>query len=403
MKILFLSLTYSSSDHKSFYESLLQQFVMHNHEVYVACAKEKKSKESVGLEVINGIKVLRIETGNITGNINPIKKGIATLMIDYQFEKAVLANYGNIQFDLIMYPTPPITLVNTIIKLKKRTKAKTYLLLKDIFPQNAVDLGMMSKSGIKGLIYKSFRKKEKMFYKESDIIGCMSPANVQYLIEHNKLSENKIIEVCPNSIDIPSIEPKFQKDTTALKLKYNIPNDAVVFLYGGNLGKPQGIDFLVRALRRVKDKEKAFFIIVGNGAQRHLLEKYIIEESPKNTILLEYLPKEEYQQIADSCDVGMIFLDYRFTIPNYPSRILAYMTAGIPILSATDPNTDIGTISRDNGYGLCCHSNNVDEFAKVVDDMISADRVQMGKNAWKFFLENYTSEIGYNIIMKHFN
>lgn len=402
MRILFLSLTYSTSDHKSFYESLLQQFVMHNHEVYVACAKEKKSKEKVGLEIINGIKVLRIETGNITGNINPIKKGIATLMIDYQFEKAVLTNYENIQFDLIMYPTPPITLVNTITKLKRRTNAKTYLLLKDIFPQNAVDLGMMSKTGIKGLIYKSFRKKEKKLYKVSDIIGCMSPANVQYLLDHNKILENTIIEVCPNCIDIPSKEPKFQKEVATLKQKYNIPDEAVIFLYGGNLGKPQGIDFLVKALRRVKGNDKAFFIIVGNGAQRHLLERYINEEKPKNTILLEYLPKEEYQQIADNCDVGMIFLDYRFTIPNYPSRILAYLTAGIPILSVTDPNTDIGTIARDNGYGFCCESNDIEGFARAVDVMISADRIQMGKNAWKFFLDNYTSEIGYNIIMKHF-
>ena len=141
MKVLFLSLTYSTVEHKSFYETLLQQFVKRGHNVYVACAKEKSAKEKVGLEVINNIEVLRVGTGNITGNISPIEKGISTLRVDGQFLAAVKNQYGTMKFDLIMYATPPITLVNTISAVKRWTGASTYLLLKDIFPQNAVDLG----------------------------------------------------------------------------------------------------------------------------------------------------------------------------------------------------------------------------------------------------------------------
>ena len=54
------------------------------------------------------------------------------------------------------------------------------------------------------------------------------------------------------------------------------------------------------------------------------------------------LPKADYETIVASCDVGMIFLDHRFTIPNFPSRMLSYMKAKIPILAVTDPNTDVG-------------------------------------------------------------
>lgn len=403
MKILFLSLTYSTAGHKSFYESLLQQFVAHGHEVFVACAKEKRAQEKVGLDTISNIKVLRIGTGNITGNLSLIEKGISTLKIDSQFLSAVKKYYGHIKFDLIMYPTPPITLVNTVSAIKKATGAKTYLLLKDIFPQNAVDLGMMKKTGLKGILYKNFRRKEKKFYKVSDYIGCMSPANVEYVLRHNNFVKSECVEVCPNCMDIPMCEPTFSRKSDNIRKKYNIPKDAVIFLYGGNLGKPQGIDFLVEALKRTSNNKKAFFIIVGDGSQRYLIKDYIETTKPENAILLDYMPKEEYQQIADACDVGLIFLDHRFKIPNYPSRLLSYMTAGMPILAATDSNTDIGTIARDNGYGFCCESNNVEDFAKAVDDMIAADRVEMGMNAWKFFLENYTTEISYNIIMKHFD
>lgn len=403
MNILFLSLSYSTSDHKSFYESLLQQFVRHGHKVYVACAKEKSSNEEPGYQVINGIPVLRIPTGNVTGNISSIEKGISTLMIDYQFHKAIRKNYENTNFDLIIYPTPPITLVSTIKAIKKRTGAKTYLLLKDIFPQNAVDLGMLSKRGLKGFIYNNFRKKERKLYSLSDYIGCMSPANVKYVIEHNPEIPEEIVEVCPNSIDIPLNHPTFNKDSKELRKKYNIKDDAVIFLYGGNLGKPQGIDFLVKCLDRERNNTKAFFMIVGAGAQYGLLEDFVNKEKPQNVALLKFLPKEEYQLIANSCDVGMIFLDYRFTIPNFPSRLLAYLTAGMPVLSVTDPNTDIGTIARDNGFGFCCESNDVDSFSAMVSKMISADRIDMGRKAWEFFLNNYTTEIGYKIIMKHFD
>ena len=156
MNILFLSLSFSTSKHKSFYEDLLCEFQKRGNKVYVACANERSSEEQDGLYAKDGMTILRIRIGNITGNIGIIEKGISTMTIDSLFLKAIRKVYYDVKFDLIIYPTPPITLVNTITKIKKRTGAKTYLLLKDIFPQNAVDLALMQKNGIKGLIYKYF-------------------------------------------------------------------------------------------------------------------------------------------------------------------------------------------------------------------------------------------------------
>ena len=117
---------------------------------------------------------------------------------------------------------------------------------------------------------------------------------------------------------------------------------------------------------------------------------------------MHYLPKDEYQLISDQCDVGMMFLDHRFTIPNFPSRILNYLASGNPVLAATDPNSDIGTIPRDNGFGFCCESNDVKGFEKAVNDFIAADREAMGKKGWEFFKKNWTVEQGYEIIINHF-
>ena len=166
MNILFLALSFSKNDHRSFYEDLLMEFQNRGDRVYVVCAKEKEAIEKPGLSVReDGVTIIRVLTGNITGDVPLLEKGLATLRIDSQFKNAIGQYLKDVNFDLILYPTPPITLVNTITAVKKKTNAKTYLLLKDIFPQNAVDLGMMTRSGVKSIIYKFFRRKEKKLYK----------------------------------------------------------------------------------------------------------------------------------------------------------------------------------------------------------------------------------------------
>lgn len=402
MNVLFLSLVFSDRKHVNFYEELLEVFVRNGHKVFVACSNDSRSIEPDGIQEWNGMIVLRIKTGVITGNTNIIKKGLATVSVDYFFKKAIRKNFKNEKFDLILYPTPPITLANTIAWAKKYYGAKTYLMLKDIFPQNAVDLGMMTTSGLKGLLHSYFRKKEKFFYSISDIIGCMSPANVKYVLEHNPEVNADKVEVCPNCLSVPTEEPTFKRDSSELKKQYGIPEDAVIFIYGGNLGKPQGISSLIECLRYVKENKKAYFLIIGEGSEFGKLQQFISEEKPKNVKLMHYMPKDEYQQVSDQCDVGMMFLDHRFTIPNFPSRILNYLASGNPVLAATDPNSDIGTIARDNGFGFCCESNDVKGFERAVNDFITADRESMGRKGWEFFKNNWAVENGYKIIMNHF-
>ena len=114
MKVIFLSISYSENDHISFYEELLQEFIANGHEVFVACASEKRKKRDTEISDERGIHVLRIRTGNITGNVNIFEKGMSTVMIDKQFQKAISKYFSNEKFDLILYPTPPITLVGTV-------------------------------------------------------------------------------------------------------------------------------------------------------------------------------------------------------------------------------------------------------------------------------------------------
>ena len=401
MNILFLTLSYSTKKNKSSYEDLVNEFHKNGNNVFVACANEKKNNDKNGIEKRDGIQILRIGTGNITGDVGIIEKGISTVLIDRQMKKGIRRYWPNVKFDLIMYPTPPITITNTIMYLKRKTGAKTYLLLKDIFPQNAVDLGMLRKSGLKKVLYNYFRKKEKKLYALSDHIGCMSPANCKYIIENNREIDLSKVEVCPNCVEKPK-EPNWNRANVELKGKYNINKEAVVFLYGGNLGKPQGIKFLIECMEREKDNKKAFFMVVGSGTDYKKIEKYISDSKNQNVLLLNRLPKEEYKILVAQCDVGMVFLDYRFTIPNFPSRLLSYLSVGKPVLVATDPVCDMGVIAEENEFGYWCPSNDVEAFHNAVQKLVSSNRLKMGENGWRFLLNNYICEKAYKQIVSHF-
>ena len=399
MNILFLTIVrLDDIEEHSIYPDLLRQFRDHGHQVYVTFPRQKASGQKTEAFEKHGAHMLGVQIGNIT-KCGMIEKGISTLMIESQYKKAIQKHFADVKFDFVMYSTPPITLAGVVDYIKKRDGARSYLLLKDIFPQNAVDLGMMITTGPKSLIYKVFRKKEQKLYALSDRIGCMSPANVDFVLKHNPEIPSEKVEVCPNCIE-PRDMSVTAEERSSMRKKYGIPEDKVVFVYGGNLGKPQGIPFLIDCIRSQKDNPEAFFLVVGSGTEYGKLEAFAKEEQQKNFKLMSALPKEDYDKMAASCDVGMIFLDHRFTIPNFPSRLLAYMQAKLPVLACTDPNTDVGRIAEDGGFGWWCESNSVEAFGEKVILACKADRAGMGKAADKYLKDHYSAEQGYNIVME---
>ena len=399
MNILFLSIgSLNNIEDRGIYTDLLREFRDNGHNVYVLCARERRM--NLPTEYVNeqGVKFLRIKIGNIT-KTNLFEKGISTIMIERVFIKGLKTYLNNVKFDVIIYTTPPITFEKVIRYIKNRDNAKSYLLLKDIFPQNAVDLNMFSK---KSFIYKYFRFKEKKLYQISDFIGCMSQGNVEYILKKNPEISPDIVEVCPNSID-PVMIIKNKEEIRKVRQKYYIPLDKTIFIYGGNLGKPQGIDFLIECLQSNSINNKVYFLIVGSGTEFYKLKSYFDTENPNNSQLISQLPREDYEILANSCDVGLIFLDKRFTIPNFPSRLLSYMQASMPVLATTDVNTDIGKVIEDGEFGFWCESNNVEDFNMKLDKLCDINiRSVMGKKAREVLENNYTSKHSYEIIMKHF-
>jgi len=400
MKILFLSISnaISNLENRGIYPDLLREFAYKGHEIFIVCPAERRQMIKTNLKKINNVSILAVRTLNIT-KTNIIEKGISMILIEYLFDKAIQEYFGDIKYELILYATPPITFNRLIKKIKNKHQSITYLLLKDIFPQNAVDLGLISKYNP---LYYYFRKREIELYRISDFIGCMSPANVSYLLNENPEIPPYKVEICPNSIKpISYID---WPDPSQIKRRYNIPVDKVICIYGGNLGKGQGIDFLLKVIEDNKKRQDVFFVIAGSGTEVFKVENFIKKKRPTNMLFLGYLPKNEFDEIVYASDIGLIFLDKRFTIPNYPSRLLNYLEFKKPVLMAVDGSTDVGKIAENNNYGYYVEFGDIINFNKRLNELVVKPnlRKEMGIIGYNFLLNNYTVSDSYNVIMQHF-
>lgn len=401
MTLLFLTLSrVTDITHRGIYTDLMRKFRDEGHNVIIVSPIERRFGKPSSVEELNGVTILKVRTLNLQ-KTNFIEKGIGTVLLEYQYKQAFKQFLSNEKIDLILYSTPPITLTSVISYIKRKHSAKSYLLLKDIFPQNAVDLGMMSS---KGVLYNYFRGKERRLYQLSDTIGCMSPANAEYVLKHNPEISAHRVEVNPNSIELSGDYCTPEKKV-AIRAKYQLPADKPIFIYGGNLGKPQGLNFLIEVLARNQQNTSAYFLIIGTGTEYSRLADWFTVNAPTNAKLMSGIDKADYDKLVQACDIGMIFLDHRFTIPNFPSRLLSYLEYRLPVLCATDSNTDIGTIAQTAGFGYSVLHGNLAEMNEVISKftaMSKGELEEMGERGYAYLKENYLVEKSYEMIMASF-
>ena len=393
MKVLFLMFAFPDMNVSfNMYTALVEEFVRNKHEVYVVAPNNKRLKTEIRVE--KGINILRVKTLPIK-NVNNLIKGIANLFLPYQYEYAIKKYFGITQFDLIIMPTPPITLIDPAAKIKHRCNAFFYLILRDIFPQNAVDLGFMKNDS---MLQKYFRHKETKLYREADAIGCMSEGNIQYIRAKNESLKEKKLHVLHNF----QIKYNNTSDTKLFdKTKFGIEGKFVV-VFGGNMGKPQQLENVLDLAKKCTTFPDVLFLLLGEGITLQRLEKIISEHKITNIKTLGTIQKKEYQDLLCNCDLGLISLHQNFTIPNIPSKTLDYFNVGLPVLASIDKATDYGKVLDDAHAGLWSYSGDSEAFFNNFKKLYSDSelRKNLGENGRKYFEKYLTPDIAYKTIIE---
>lgn len=392
MNILYIAIKFPKEGiSDSLYTDLAEELVKKQHHVTVVVPDS--NEENFSIE--RNMEVLRVKTSSLF-NVGLIQKGISFITMQYKIKKAINKFLKNKKFDMIIYTSPPVTISSVVKHCMKKYNAKSYLMQKDIFPQNALDLKILAKWNP---AYWYFKYKEFAMYNTASVIGCMSEENINYLRRKNKYLKNKPMELFPNTAKLVE-NGNLKSFKNKIRIKYGISKNEVLAIYGGNFGKPQGVDFIIKILEHYKDNKKIKFLFCGTGTEKEKLFNYVKEQKIENVITLEYMPREDYDQILKEADIGLVFLDYRFTIPNIPSRTLSYLQEGIPIMAATDKNTDYKEIIEKNKIGKWAYSNDLNEFDEKFMKLIKDEekRKKLGQNGRKYFEKYLTTENSVKIL-----
>lgn len=394
MKILFLTISMPNmSGSSNMYASLIKEFARNGHDVFVVAPIVGDKEETKIVRHGDRIRILQVKSLPLFG-VNLVRKGIANVLLPFVYQRAIDKHLRGEKFDLIITPTPPITLANVVAKMKKRSRAKTYLILRDIFPQNAVDLGFMKKWWP---LYWHFRCQEKKLYRVCDKIGCMSQGNIDYIRKHNPEVPTEKLHILENFQTVEPLVPA----TEDLKAKYGVGGKFVV-IFGGNMGVPQKLENVLGLAKACEaDYPDVVFLLVGKGVQQARIRKMITEMNLSNTILKDFIPYQDYQKLVAQCDIGLISLNERFTIPNIPSKTLSYFNLKIPVLASLDAATDYGKILESINAGLWSPAGDIPAFKANFDRLYRAPelRKQMGENGRRYLETHMTDKIAYRVVM----
>ena len=378
MRFLYAAISYPDvSRNTNMYTSFFKRLAGQGHEVRVI-APSFGIPTHVSRE--GGIPVLRVKSGDIF-NTNLIVKGMNTLLLNHRYTIAMKKFWPNWPMNWVITSTPPITLSPLLSSLKTRYKSKVYLILRDIFPQNAKDLGLINNP----LIFSYFRKRERHLYKISDLIGCMSPGNSEYLRRQDPaiLTNNKLTYF-PNWIE-PTIEDSKHTRMSGFRKRFKLESKFIA-LFGGNFGKPQKIDSILDLAQQVQHLRDVAFFLIGDGTEKERIQNAARHRNLKNVIFFDRLPRDEYQSLINEADIGLVNLDEKFTIPNIPSRTLGYWDAALPVLAATDKNTDLNeNFLKKYNAGLWAETSDLNQYYSQFMRLYKDEclRKTMGQNGRK--------------------
>jgi glycosyltransferase involved in cell wall biosynthesis len=233
----------------------------------------------------------------------------------------------------------------------------------------------------------------------------MSPANVSYLLTHNPYLQPANIEVCANSIKnrgVTDIELK-NKIRAEIRQSLSVKDNELLLIYGGNLGISQGIPFLTEILKAYRQEPNIKFLVVGEGTWYGKIARFLSEGDYKNVILQKRVSPAEFRNMLIAADIGLIFLNPKFTIPNFPSRLTSYLEAGLPVIACTDAATDIGDIIQREGCGYKVLSGEIQGFKAAIKNLTAIPGLLSEKsaNARSLFEKEYTTAKSYSVIMNH--
>lgn len=339
-------------------------------------------------EVINGVQVHRCFT-------IPREQGAIKRFMNYYSYVASSVKYvlsdkckptDGTKFDVVFCnQLSPVMMAHAAIAYKKKYKVPAIMYCLDLWPESLIAGGIERES----FVYKYFHFVSKNIYKKMDKILITSRMFADYLKEEFGIDKEHTQYLPQYAEGIFEQVPE-KKESGMFD-----------FMFAGNIGAVQSVETIIKAAEILKN-EPVKFHIVGGGTDLERLQK--IGENMKNVIFYGRRPIDEMPEFYAKADAMLITLAADPVLSlTLPGKIQSYMAVGRPIIGAIDGETK--TVIEEAECGFCGKSEDADELAENIKRFSSdnTDRLLMGKNARKFYMENFQKPMFMDKLEKYLN
>lgn len=377
---------------KMFHELALQ-LSSRGHEITVITPYINQIDE-LNIDKLDNITVWRFRSG-ILKDTGKVKRAINETLLSFRAWKAIRNELHQTYFDGIIYYSPSIFWGGLVKKLKKRFQCPAYLVLRDIFPQWAVDAGIIRSGSVTERYFKFF---ENQSYRQASTIGLMSEKNLEiFSLKHKSYS----CEVLRNWAS-PEKVNKHTKDFFSIRTQLGL-EDKIIFFYGGNIGHAQDMANLMRLVKNMKTMQNAHFLFVGQGDEVDLINNLACEWKLDNFTYIPSVDQNRFKMILSEIDIGLFSLSAKHTAHNFPGKLLGYMVESIPILGSVNTGNDLLDIVNSHSAGMI-HINGEDEKLYESACLLLEDenlRKKVGNNAYKLLETEFSVSSAAKTIEEH--
>ncbi len=336
---------------------MAREFAAQGHEP-VMLVPDGTLKQPWALETMDGIQVLRLRTQPIR-DINYLWRTVNEFVLPWAMLRGIRKSpLKSWRWDAVVWYSPSIFFGPLVSALKRESNCRSYLILRDIFPEWAVDLGLLKR----GFAYRVFKRIERQQHDAADVIGIQAPSNREYLTHLER--EHKVpVEVLWNWL-APAPDKGCSIDVASTPLA-----GRTIFVYAGNMGVAQGVDVLLDLAVRLKDRRDIGFLFVGRGSEVPRLRAAIADRALENTLFYDEIDSEEIPGLLSQCDVGLLVLDPRHRTHNIPGKFLAYLQHGLLVLARINPNNDLVGLIETEGVGRVDRGGTLDSLQELAESM----------------------------------
>lgn len=330
---------------------LAREFVRQGHELTVFLP-DADLDQPWRLENVDGAQILRLKSPRIK-DVSYIRRTIGEYLMPYAMWKNLRRSpLSSQRWEAIVWYSPSIFHGPLVRKLKRQSGCKGYLIIRDIFPEWAVDLGILRP----GLAYRFFQWIAHQQYYVADIIGVQTPGNLSYFKQWYEDRQGRSLEVLQNWLDKPA------RVRCQIRLVETQLSGRKILVYAGNMGVAQGLGILLEVATRMRARDDIGFLFVGRGGDAKRLRECANERGLDNVLFRDEIDPDEISDLYDQCAAGIVALDPRHKSHNIPGKFLTYMQNGLPVLANVNAGNDLAHLIRCKNVGEVCETNSVDEL-----------------------------------------